>query len=943
MNNLLLWHQIADAFVKNMIVEDRYMLILQGLWTTVLITVFAAILGTVLGGLVCWMRMKGNNVVRRIAKFYIDLMRGTPVLVLLMIMYYIVLAPVIESAIIVAIITFSMNASAYICEMLRSGIEGIDKGQTEAGLSLGFTNRQTFFHIVFPQVIRNIMPVYHGELISLLKSTSIVGYIAIMDMTKASDLIRSRTFDAFFPLIIVAILYFILAWLIGLLLGALNKKKTMSVVPAIAGVALALGVMCCGNPSNPSPVGNDVKTVAADTVPSGDMDKGTFVQTAEEEEAVVENPGQFTNIEQIADHGSVAVMEGSIYDIEYSRRFPKAKINRVKNISEAAEFVLSGKAAALIALDVQTKYVVRENPSLVEMDSLFTAAMGAGFPKGSPLKVQFNEFLRELKLSPVYKEMIHRWIECDIDTVKMPDLNLPASGEPLVMAVTGTQTPMNTVRGGEYVGFDIELGMRFAKYLNRPLKLEVTTFQGIIPDLVMSRVDLAVSDLIITPERAEKIDFSDVYYDSYASVVLLESTYKGNVTSKKVNYTLLFALLAGIAVCLLISYRKKAAFRRKVAEYMAEGTGNQQALEKGDVLISISGLEKRFEDGLVVLNGIDAEIRKGEVISIIGPSGTGKSTFLRCLNLLGKPTGGKILVGGKDILSPYADVPMLRRKMGMVFQLFNLFDGMSVLDNITLAPVKLLGKTPSQAAAKAMELLKLVGLAEKAGSYPAQLSGGQQQRIAIARALAMEPEILLFDEPTSALDPTMVSEVLAVMRLLAKQGMTMLVVTHEMRFAREVCNRVFFMAEGHIYEENSPAELFDNPQKELTKVFINQIREFHYKIETPTYDYYGMMGAIIVFAEKYNMSYQIITNLQLAIEESLGIMGAPVGTEIKVSYSEKTMDLGVSISVPKAVLPVQFDSDDNSISNSILHGISSSFELSEKDEHTVLNLVLKKC
>ncbi len=914
-NSILFWHQIADAFVKNMIVEDRYMLILEGLWTTVLITVFAAIFGTILGGLVCWMRMKGNATVRKIAKVYVDLMRGTPVLVLLMIMYYIVLAPVIESAIIVAIITFSLNASAYICEMFRSGIEGIDKGQTEAGLSLGFTGRQTFFYIVFPQVIRNIMPVYHGELISLLKSTSIVGYIAIMDMTKASDLIRSRTFDAFFPLIIVAILYFVLAWLIGLLLDFLSRKKSMSVLPAFAGIALALSVICCaGGSAEPSPVGDDN-----------------------------DGSGRFTTIEDIADHGSVAVMEGSIYDIEYTKRYPNAKVNRIKNISEAAEFVLSGKATALIALDVQTKYVVRENPSLMEMDSLFTAAMGAGFPKGSPLKDKFNQFLKELRPSSVYDEMVHRWVECDIDTVAMPDLHLPSSGEPLKMAITGTQTPMNTVRGNEYVGFDVELGLRFAKYLNRPLKLEVTTFQGLIPDLVTGRVDLAVSDLIITPERAEKIDFSDIYYDSYASIVLLESSYYGTGTPGTVHYTFLLALLAVIALYIVISHRKKAAFRRKVAEYMAEGAGNQKELEKGDVLISISGLEKSFEEGLVVLDGIDAEIRKGEVISIIGPSGTGKSTFLRCLNLLGKPTGGSVLVGGKDILSRYANVPMLRRKMGMVFQSFNLFDGMSVIDNITLAPVKLLGKTPSQAAEKAMELLRLVGLAEKANAYPAQLSGGQKQRIAIARALAMEPEILLFDEPTSALDPTMVSEVLAVMRLLAKQGMTMLVVTHEMRFAREVCNRVFFMAEGHIYEENSPAELFENPQKELTKVFINQIREFNYRIETADYDYYGMMGAMVVFAEKYNMSYQTITNLQLAVEEALGIMGSPAGTEIKVSYSEKTMDLKVFVTVPEEVLPVRFNTDDNRISNSILHGISSSLELSGQNGHTTLSLVMKKC
>ena len=912
MGSILFWNEIAEAFIKNMIVEDRYMLILNGLWTTVLITVLAAVFGTILGGCVCWMKLKGNNFVRKIAKVYVDLMRGTPVLVLLMIMYYIVLAPVIKSAIIVAVITFSMNASAYICEMLRSGIESISKGQTEAGLSLGFTNRQTFFNIVFPQVIRNIMPVYHGELISLLKSTSIVGYIAIMDMTKASDLIRSRTFDAFFPIIIVAILYFVLAWLIGLLLNSLNRKKSKSVVPAIVCIALALGMIYYGNSFKSSQVETKAK-------------------------------GTFTSIEEIADHGSVAVMEGSISDITYSKMYPNATIDRVRSTSEAAEFVLSGKATAFIALDVLTKYIVRENPSLMEMDSLFTVSMGAGFPKGSTLKNQFNEFLKDLKQSPVYGEMIHRWIECDIDTVQMPDLGLPESGDPLVMDITGTLTPMNTVRGDEYVGFDIELGMRFAKYLDRPLKLSVTAFQGVIPDLVTNRVDMALCDLIITPERAEKIDFSDVYYNSYASVVLLESTYKGTSESRQINYIWLLILFTVIAAYLGYSYRKKLAFRKKVDEYMAEETKNKDTLKKGDVLISISNLEKHFDNGFTALEGVNAEIKNGEVVSIIGPSGTGKSTFLRCLNLLGKPTGGNIVIAGKDILSPYANVPVLRRKIGMVFQSFNLFEGMSVMDNITLAPIKLLGRTPAQATSKAMELLKLVGLAEKANEYPSQLSGGQMQRVAIARALAMEPDILLFDEPTSALDPTMVSEVLGVMRLLAKKGMTMLVVTHEMRFAREVSDRVFFMAEGRIYEENNPVELFDNPQGELTKVFINQIREFNYKIETPTFDYYGMMGAMVVFAEKYNMSYQTITNLQLSVEESLEIMGALKGTEIKVSFSEKTMELKVTVSVPKVVLPTMFDLENNRISNSILHGISSDFKLYEKDGCTVLSLVLKEC
>ena len=613
----------------------------------------------------------------------------------------------------------------------------------------------------------------------------------------------------------------------------------------------------------------------------------------------------------------------------------------MKNISEAAEFVLSGKATALIALDVQTKYVMRENPELTEMDSLFSAAMGAGFPKGSPLKDKFNVFLEELKASPTYDEMLHRWIECDIDTVAMPDLKLPNSGNVLKMAITGTQTPMNTVRGDEYVGFDVELGMRFAKYLNRPIKLEVTTFQGLIPDLTMGRVDMAVSDLIITEERAQKIDFSNIYYDSYASILILKKTLEGTATEETHSWTALYIILALILLSGVFAYWRRQVFQKKVREYMGDAYDSQTPLKKGDTVISVSHLHKKFEDGKTVLKDVNAEIKKGEVISIIGPSGTGKSTFLRCLNLLDRPTSGSIFINGKDILSPYADVPLLRRRMGMVFQSFNLFEGMTVLENITLAPVKLLGKTHQEAGERALELLKIVGLADKIDPYPNELSGGQKQRIATARALAMDPEILLFDEPTSALDPTMVSEVLSVISLLAKEGMTMIVVTHEMRFAREVCNRVFFLSEGYIYEEGTPKQLFDNPQKELTKIFINQIRELTYTIDSPAYDYHGMMGAMVVFAEKYNMSYQVITNLQLAVEESLGIMGAPVGTQIKVTYSEKTLALKVTVSVPKEVLPSQFSSDDNRISNSILHGISSDFELKDEDSSTVLTLTLK--
>ena len=229
-----------------------------------------------------------------------------------------------------------------------------------------------------------------------------------------------------------------------------------------------------------------------------------------------------------------------------------------------------------------------------------------------------------------------------------------------------------------------------------------------------------------------------------------------------------------------------------------------------NVLIRVSGLCKHFAGGDVkALNGVSAEIRKGEVVVVIGPSGSGKSTFLRCLNLLERPTAGTITFNGADITDPKVDINIHRQKMGMVFQHFNLFPHMTILENMTLAPMKLLGKTREAAESKAMALLDRVGLADRAKAYPSQLSGGQKQRIAIVRALCMEPEVMLFDEPTSALDPEMVGEVLEVMKDLAHEGMTMVVVTHEMGFAREVGSRVIFMDGGVIVEENEPQQLFD--------------------------------------------------------------------------------------------------------------------------------------
>ena len=282
--------------------------------------------------------------------------------------------------------------------------------------------------------------------------------------------------------------------------------------------------------------------------------------------------------------------------------------------------------------------------------------------------------------------------------------------------------------------------------------------------------------------------------------------------------------------------------------------------------IKIEHLRKEYPN-VTPLKDVCTEINKGDVISVIGPSGTGKSTLLRCLNRLEEPTAGTITVDGIIITDPKCRINLVRRKMGMVFQSFNLFSNLNIIGNVMTAPVGLLKKPKQQAYDEGMELLRRVGLAEKALNFPDELSGGQKQRVAIARAIAMHPDIILFDEPTSALDPTMVGEVLSVIRSLAKEGMTMMIVTHEMKFARDVSTRVFYMDEGGIYEDGTPDQIFDNPQKDKTRIFIKRLKQLSLVIKSLDFDFIGFQTDIDRFGRENLISSVAIRNLQLTFEE----------------------------------------------------------------------------
>jgi len=358
-------------------------------------------------------------------------------------------------------------------------------------------------------------------------------------------------------------------------------------------------------------------------------------------------------------------------------------------------------------------------------------------------------------------------------------------------------------------------------------------------------------------------------------------------------------------------------------------------------MIDIQNLSMTFhhDDGndLDVLKNVNCHIEKGEVISIIGPSGTGKSTFLRCINKLENPTGGHIIFQGQDLMSPQTDINKVRCKMGMVFQSFNLFEDMTILENVSFAPVTVLKKSRKEADEYSRVLLRKVGMIDKADAYPSSLSGGQKQRVAIARCLAMKPECILFDEPTSALDPTMVGEVLSVMRQLASHGMTMLIVTHEMKFARDVSTRVLFMYGGGILEDGTPEQIFEHPQHDETKAFIRRLRTLHYEINDDKTDLFSVNTDIASFCLKYGIEGKTLKT-ELAFEEmSMNILSEYKPFTIDISYSELDYSLKMT-AVVKGLDHKIMDSADP-LSVSIIKGICK--EVSETVTPNGLQIVLQ--
>jgi len=866
-------------------------MILDGLWLTLAITFFAIILATILGAAICGARMSSKKWLNTLSVVYIDLMRGVPILVLLMIMYYIVLAPFDANGFIVSIITFGLCHSAYMSEMFRTSIERIDKGQLEAGMALGLPKKQAFTSIILPQAIKSIIPVYQGEVVSMLKGTAVVGYIAVVDVTKACDLIRSRTFDAFFPLLTAAVLYFFFAWLIGFVLSRVGKKKRNIGGIAILALCLLLPLHSCASAAGE----------------------------------------KFTTEEEVIQRGTIAIAAGSSYEMEYLKFMDRNRVKIYPSSADCLNALKTKKVDSCLGDLLSASTLIEQDSSLVAIPThLEPVHMGAAFNKDNvELTAHFISFIDQIKENGILEELTQRWISDVPLSDRHVDIPLPEKGEPLRLVIPGGTAPLEFVTERGYDGLEIEVVQRFASELGRPLKIETGDRTTFIASLCTGKADLAVSSIGDTPERRKVVAIIP-FLDNDVIMLVKKNVAEPHNSANRSLIGIVFLLTIGI-LCAFFAF--KTFIKKK-----SSGRRSSTMESSDDSIICISHLSKTFPDGTSVLKDVNLKVKNGEVISIIGPSGTGKSTLLRCLNLLETPTGGEIHIGGQDILAEDADVPKIREKMGMVFQNFNLFSDMTALQNVIFVPLKLKKMEPEAARKRGMELLDMVGLASKCDLMPSQLSGGQKQRVAIARALAMEPEILLFDEPTSALDPTMVSEVLGVIQMLSKLGKTMMIVTHEMKFARDVSTRVLYMDQGIIYEEGTPGQIFDNPQKHNTKVFINRIRNIDFSIDGQ-FDYFTMYAQIDAFCMRYSFPLPKKDAVTHIIEEFLELVNERRDIQLSLNYSEKDGSVSISFVLPDSIPLPDTESDDISASMLRLYAGKISVEKTESGQNKIIFVV----
>ncbi|HYH04570.1 MAG TPA: ABC transporter permease subunit [Bacillota bacterium] len=492
---------VATSFYNNIILENRYLLILDGFKTTIVISIFSILFGTLLGALICMMRMARQPAVRNIAKVYIALMRGLPVLVLLMLIFYVVFAKVNIDPVLVAVVAFGINFGAYVSEMFRTAIESIDKGQTEAGIAGGFTKTQTFIYIVIPQAIRQVLPVYKGELISLVKMTSIVGYIAVQDLTKASDIIRSRTFDAFFPLIMTAVLYFAISAALLLILNTVERR----IDPKGRRKA-----------SRRTRILNYSLLVLAAVILAGLFMPMVAPQLPAQTDAI-------TKLEQL-DGKRVCVITGTTGDFAVRKQFEKAKILDMAYPADAALAVQTKKADAFAFDKATLQYLVNKNPGEFAMLPGRLDTMEVAIPvrpDNQDLLQKLNAGIAQLKVDGTLDMMTKKWFwEYRNGEAPMPKITLDGKNGTLKMGTCLLEEPFAFVSNGEKVGFDIELAYRLAEILGVKLEISDMSYDGIIAGLQAGKIDMALANFYKMPDERNTMTFSDTYLESEITVLV---------------------------------------------------------------------------------------------------------------------------------------------------------------------------------------------------------------------------------------------------------------------------------------------------------------------------------------------------------------------------------------------------------------------------------------